>query len=215
MPRRRSAMARAVLASTGTAKVRASKIAKSLPSPCIFRNDVMGPYRARKQAIPGLGPYTGLKPLACEAVDLGSYGRKMPRTKGNQGIMRLGKPIALMGLVVSLFTGAASLGADITDDPYIWLEEIQGEKPLQWVKEQNVVALKQLKADPDYQKNYDSTLAVLDATDRIPTGQVYVSHVFNFWQDEAHVRGIWRRATIASYETASPDWETLVDVDAL
>jgi prolyl oligopeptidase len=58
-------------------------------------------------------------------------------------------------------------------------------------------------------------LGVLDATDRIPTGQAYVSYVFNFWQDESDVRGIWRRAPIESYETPSPQWETLVDIDDL
>jgi prolyl oligopeptidase len=120
-----------------------------------------------------------------------------------------------VGLGVALGAATASLGADVTDDPYVWLEDIHGQRPLDWVKQRNDVALKQLKSDPSYQKNYEAILAVLDATDRIPLGRVYFSHVFNFWQDETHVRGIWRRTTIGSYETANPQWETLIDIDEL
>lgn len=130
--------------------------------------------------------------------------------------MRSNLRVALMvGLGMALGAATASLGADAADDPYLWLEDIHGQKPLEWVKQRNDVALKQLKNDPSYQRNYEAILAVLDATDRIPFGQVYFSHVFNFWQDETHVRGIWRRTTIESYETANPEWETLIDVDEL
>ena len=111
-------------------------------------------------------------------------GRRCGRFGSNHG--RLGH---------ALNAGTASLGADVADDPYVWLEDVHGEKQLAWVKERNEVALKQLKGDPDYQKNYDAILAVLDATDRIPFGHAYFSHVFNFWQDETHVRGIWRRTS--------------------
>src|SRR5262245_223682 len=121
----------------------------------------------------------------------------------------------MVGLGVALGAATGSLAADATDDPYVWLRYIYGQKQLDWVKQQNDVSLKQLKSDPSYQKNYDAILKVLDATDRIPFGQVYYSHVFNFWQDETHVRGVWRRATIESYETPNPAWETLIDVDQL
>jgi len=121
--------------------------------------------------------------------------------------------MAALGLTAALYA-TTGLTADV-EDPYVWLEDTYGAKPLEWVKEHNALSLKQLKSDPDYQKHYDSILAVLDANDRIPLGQVYASHVFNFWQDDAHVRGIWRRTTIASYESATPEWETLVDVDRL
>src|SRR5437763_943272 len=120
----------------------------------------------------------------------------------------------MTGPIVAALIGGASLAADI-DDPYLWLEDIHGAKALAWAEEQNAATFKRLKADPDYQRNYDAVLSVLDATDRIPTGQVYVSYVFNFWQDEAHVRGLWRRASIESYETQAPQWETLIDIDEL
>ncbi len=100
-------------------------------------------------------------------------------------------------------------------DPYAWLEEVQGQKPLAWVAEQNVKSRGILKADPDYQKNYDSILSVLDAADRIPYGSLRHGHVYNFWQDAANPKGLWRRTSIADYQNPAPHWEVLLDVDAL
>lgn len=106
-------------------------------------------------------------------------------------------------------------GAFALDDPYVWLEDVHGAKPLAWAREQNAKSLAPLKADPRYQKNYDSVLSVLDATDRIPMGALRGSNVYNFWQDAQNPKGIWRRTSIAGYQTASPRWQVLLDVDAL
>jgi prolyl oligopeptidase len=106
-------------------------------------------------------------------------------------------------------------GAYAVDDPYVWLEEVHGERPLAWAKEQNAKTLTPLKADPRYQKNYDSVLEVLDATDRIPMGALRGRSVYNFWQDAKNPKGVWRRTSIASYQTANPDWQVLLDIDAL
>jgi len=89
-----------------------------------------------------------------------------------------------------LATGAFAV---TTDDPYAWLEDVHGEKQLTWVKEQNAASLGPLKSDPNYQKNYDSILEVLDATDRIPMGSLSHGFVYNFWQDAANPKGLWRR----------------------
>jgi prolyl oligopeptidase len=118
-------------------------------------------------------------------------------------------------IAIVLGVGTAMQAADSADDPFLWLEDIRGEKALDWVKQQNAVSLKQLKADPEYQAVYDSILAILDADDRIPTAQLHGRWAFNFWQDAAHVRGLWRRASIESYETSVPQWDTLLDVDRL
>ena len=101
------------------------------------------------------------------------------------------------------------------DDPYVWLEDVHGAKPLAWAKEHNAKSLGPLKADPRYQKNYDSVLEVLDATDRIPMGALRGRSVYNFWQDAKNPKGVWRRTSIASYQTANPDWQVLLDIDAL
>src|SRR3954470_7989964 len=116
--------------------------------------------------------------------------------------LRLGTGV-LPALLLSLGVITAMYAAEIAD-PYLWLEDVHGSKPLEWVKDQNAVAFKQLKASPDYQKNYDTILALLDANDRIPVGQLHGGSVFNFWQDPAHVRGIWRRTNVASYESSVP-----------
>ncbi|MCX7280288.1 MAG: prolyl oligopeptidase family serine peptidase [Alphaproteobacteria bacterium] len=119
--------------------------------------------------------------------------------------------LSLIALQLILASGAFAL----TDDPYAWLEDVHGEKPLAWVKQENAKALGPLKADPRYQKNYQSVLEVLDATDRIPTGGLSHGFVYNFWQNAANPKGVWRRTSIADYQTKNPKWDVLLDVDAL
>lgn len=113
-----------------------------------------------------------------------------------------------------LFLFAAGARA-VTTDEYAWLEDTHGAKPLAWVADHNKASLGPLKADPRYQKNYDSILQVMDATDRIPFGTLRGAFVYNFWQDAANPKGLWRRTAIADYQTATPKWEVLLDVDAL
>jgi prolyl oligopeptidase len=100
-------------------------------------------------------------------------------------------------------------------DPYLWLEDVHGARALEWVKAQNAKSTAVLQADADYQKDYDAILKVLDATDRIPYGELDHQYVFNFWQDAQHPKGIWRRTSIADYANAAPAWELLLDVDKL
>ncbi len=101
------------------------------------------------------------------------------------------------------------------EDPYQWLEDVHGEKQLAWVKDQNAVSHAALANDPSYKPYYDSVLATLDATDRIPFGTLNHGYVFNFWQDAAHAKGVWRRTAIADYARPEPKWETLLDLDKL
>ena len=122
---------------------------------------------------------------------------------------------AKLSLFALLLGSVLATGAFALDDPYVWLEEVHGAKQLSWVKEQNARSLAPLKADPRYQKNYESVLEVLDATDRIPMGSLRGGNVYNFWQDAKNPKGLWRRTTIAGYQTASPRWEVLLDIDAL
>ena len=120
--------------------------------------------------------------------------------------------IGALGLAAVLLAGAQAMEAQ---DPFLWLEDIHGSKALEWVNGQNAITLKALKSDPEYAQDYDALLMMLDADDRIPTGQLHGNLVFNFWQDKEHIRGIWRQTTIASYETSKPDWETVLDLDRL
>src|SRR6266536_590943 len=101
------------------------------------------------------------------------------------------------------------------DDPFLWLEEVEGAAALQWVREQNGRSLVLLEADPRYREMYRDALAVLTAPDRIPYPSFLGDRLANFWQDDVHVRGLWRTTSPAGFATAEPDWQTLLDVDAL
>ena len=103
----------------------------------------------------------------------------------------------------------------MTDDPFLWLEDVEGEKALDWVRAQNARTLALLEADPRYQNLNDTALAIITAEDRIPYPYFRGDALANFWQDAAHVRGLWRKTTLASYRTAEPHWETVLDIDAL
>ena len=123
--------------------------------------------------------------------------------------------VNLFALLLGSVLATGALAVTDPNDSYAWLEDVHGEKQLAWVKEQNAKSLTPLKADPRYQKNYDSILEVLDATDRIPMGSLRHGHVYNFWQDAKNPKGVWRSTAIADYQNAAPSWELLLDVDAL
>jgi prolyl oligopeptidase len=110
---------------------------------------------------------------------------------------------------------ATAAAAETDTDPYLWLSDIHGAKPLAWVAAQNAASDAALKADPAYAPTYDTLLKSLDVPDRIPLGHIDHGKVYDFWQDASHVRGIWRRTTVADYASATPHWETLLDLDAL
>ena len=101
------------------------------------------------------------------------------------------------------------------EDPYLWLEDIGGDKALDWVRARNAIAEKEFTADPRYEPLRRQLLAILDSKERIPLVQRYGDLVYNFWRDAAHPRGLWRRATLVEYRKAEPDWETLIDLDRL
>nr|WP_229426300.1 prolyl oligopeptidase family serine peptidase [Pseudoduganella violacea] len=100
-------------------------------------------------------------------------------------------------------------------DPYQWLEEVGGDKPMAWVKDQNAAALKELEARPQFPAIQARLKTILNSKERIPFVKKYGSHYYNFWKDEQHVRGIWRRTTLEQFQKAEPEWETIIDLDKL
>src|SRR5688572_22799801 len=101
------------------------------------------------------------------------------------------------------------------DDPFLWLEEVEGEAALAWVQAQNARSLAVLESDPRYEGLYCDALAVITAADRIPYPSFLGGRLANFWQDDVHQRGLWRSTGLASFATAEPEWRTLLDIDAL
>jgi prolyl oligopeptidase len=100
-------------------------------------------------------------------------------------------------------------------DPYLWLEDVLGEKQLDWVRARNADAVAAIATGDGFKKLEARLLGILDSREKIP----YVSRIggryYNFWRDADHPRGLWRRTTLESYRTAEPDWETVIDLDAL
>ena len=122
---------------------------------------------------------------------------------------------AFTGAVLTSVVGLAASAAGVPDDPFLWLEEVAGAKALEWVRAQNEATLKDLKADPAYEETLDAAQSILMARDRIPYGNLAAGQVYNFWQDDAHERGLWRRTSLAGYQKPEPPWQMLLDLDAL
>ncbi len=132
-------------------------------------------------------------------------------------VRRCWAPVFLsLGLLVS--SGAVSPAATAPiagEDPWLWLEQIDAPRALEWVKQQNDITARRLKAGPDHDALYRDALAVLDSASRVPEVTQRGSYLYNHWQDRDHPRGLYRRTTLAEFRKAEPRWETVLDVDAL
>ena len=125
--------------------------------------------------------------------------------------------LAALALLLTLpAAGAAHAAMPAPDaDPYLWLEDVNSPRAMEWVKQQDARSLGVLQHDPHYKTFFEEALALNEAKDRIPEPNQLNGAIYNFWQDAAHTRGIWRRTTLDSYRTPSPAWETVLDIDAL
>lgn len=110
---------------------------------------------------------------------------------------------------------AAANALDPKSEAHLYLEEVEGAEALAWVRKQNERSLAVLEGDPRFKGYYDAALAISTSKERIPYGSIRRGHVYNFWQDETHERGIWRRQYLADYAAGKDTWETLLDIDAL
>jgi prolyl oligopeptidase len=102
-----------------------------------------------------------------------------------------------------------------TDDPWLWLEDIHGAKPLEWVAEHNAETAKAYADTPMFERMRERILEVLDSDARIPAVEKIGTHYYNLWKDKDHVLGLWRRTTLDEYRKSEPAWETVIDLDAL
>lgn len=100
------------------------------------------------------------------------------------------------------------------DDPYLWLEEVEGAEALDWVERQNAATLAAL-SDERVAADREAVKAALDRPDKIPFVTRRGLYLYNFWQDAAQPRGLWRRTTLESFRQENPNWEVLLDLDAL
>ena len=123
------------------------------------------------------------------------------------------KSLTILALILVL-SPLSSFGEDNVD-PFLWLEDIEGEKALEWVEARNSESLSVLQSLPEYQRLYDKNLAVYDSTESIPYPRIRGDYLYNFWRDANNERGLWRRTTVAEYSKEDPQWEILLDLDKL
>lgn len=136
--------------------------------------------------------------------------------------MKLVSTFALaLAMTVTATTGAAAQEAPAEgvpgpeQDPFIWLEEARSPEALEWVAKENERTLAAFEADPRYAKLKADALAIFDSEDRIPFVSFRPDGLYNFWQDKANPKGVLRRTTLDSYRTDKPEWEVVLDIDAL
>lgn len=111
-----------------------------------------------------------------------------------------------MALVTALVTA--------TDDPYLWLEDITGDEALDWVRKHNEPTLARF-GGKRFEQMRAEALEVLDTDARIPYVRRRGEYLYNFWRDADNPRGLWRRTTLESYRSEEPEWDVLIDVDAI
>ncbi len=105
--------------------------------------------------------------------------------------------------------------SDVQTDPYLWLEDVAGDRSMAWVDQHNALTRKALEIQPEFGALSDRFEAALTAPDALPFAVRRGAWFYNFWQDQAHPRGLFRRTTLASYRSADTQWEVVVDLDLL
>ena len=98
-------------------------------------------------------------------------------------------------------------------DPFLWLEEVTGEKAIEWVKARNAKSQAKMESDPQFSALREDLLAILDSDARIPFVGKQGEYYYNFWRDKKNERGIWRRTTLNQFKSAEPKWELILDLD--
>ncbi len=137
-------------------------------------------------------------------------------------ISRIQKSSALAALLLAAALGSlkttpagAQAPEAIQPDKYSWLEDINGDRQLAWVKDHNEKTARVLEKDPHFAPLQADALEVLESPDRLPMPGFHHGMIYNTWQDSDHVRGIVRRTTLNDYLNPHPEWQTVLDYDAL
>ncbi|WP_407115595.1 prolyl oligopeptidase family serine peptidase [Bradyrhizobium sp. LMG 9283] len=100
------------------------------------------------------------------------------------------------------------------DDPWLWLEEIEGRQALDFIERQNSLTL-QAFGGAAFARDRDILAAIYDRPDNIPYVGRRGDHLYNLWKDASNPRGLWRRTTLDEFRKTAPAWETVLDIDQL
>jgi prolyl oligopeptidase len=130
------------------------------------------------------------------------------------------RPIVSLGFLLSIFAWLAfpmthDARGDDPADPHLWLEEVTGERALEWARARNAETSASLAGSESFQTVERAILSILDSKEKIPFVTKIGDHYYNFWRDAANPKGLWRRTTLAAYRTPAPVWETVLDIDEL
>ena len=122
----------------------------------------------------------------------------------------------LLKAVSIFFLGSCGSGSVVNvEDPYLWLEEVEGEEALQWVQSQNDITQARYESSESFDNTYQFLLDEYNSDDRIPYAYIQNGEMYNFWRDESNVRGVWRKTSIESYQAEEIEWENILDIDQL
>ena len=120
-----------------------------------------------------------------------------------------------MVIVALLLLGQFGMIEANQDDPHVWLENIDSDRAMEWVKARNRDTRETLAQGASFEASERRLRSILDSADRIPRISKAGAYYYNFWQDAEHPRGLWRRTTLDQYRKPDPEWETVLDVDSL
>ena len=115
-------------------------------------------------------------------------------------------------LLASLAVSSVALAET---DPYLWLENVDAERSLDWVRAENKSTAERLKSGPLFEELYTDAKAILNSSSRLPNVSQRGDWLYNFWRDENNPRGVYRRTTLAKFGGDNPEWEIVIDIDAL
>ncbi|VAW38355.1 Prolyl endopeptidase [hydrothermal vent metagenome] len=98
-------------------------------------------------------------------------------------------------------------------DKYLWLENIDDEKSMQWVTKHNKITDNKLASTALYKDLYSQALTVLNTKNKLPSISQNGKWIYNLWQDSQNPRGIYRRTTLKQFKKDQPKWQTILDMD--
>ena len=120
------------------------------------------------------------------------------------------------GFLATIFVACTSIADDqMTSDPYLWLEDVGGDEALEWVEAQNTISLGYLETLPTFEPLRAQNLENYNSDDKILSPGLRGDFIYNYWRDATNTRGLWRRTSIDNYVSGNPEWEIVLDLDAL
>ena len=104
---------------------------------------------------------------------------------------------------------------EVIEDSFLWLEEVEGEKALQWVKEKNSISEDYITNSPEFEPIYKKILEILNSVEQLTRPKIVGNYVYDLWKDDKNKLGLWRRMPLEDYASNKSDWENVLDIDSL